>query len=187
MIVTDKGEFGIAVITVRALVDLLSYADLVVELVNTRDPAVDALRDLDTLRELLLIRPHLMGRVSHRDLEAMRQLRQNLRAVFEAASDGDHDRAADGVNQLLLRHPIHPLLSNHDGRNWHLHLIEDGSVPDRYAAGAAMGLGLVIGTRGFRALGVCDADNCDNILLAEDVRKTRRYCSIECRKRSSGQ
>lgn len=167
--------------------DLLSYADLVVELVNTREPSVDALRDLDTLRELLLIRPHLMGRVTQRDLEAMRQLRADLRAVFQAAAEGDHNRAADGVNQLLLRHPVHPTLSNHDDSSWHMHLIEDGSVPDRYAAGAAMGLGLVIGARGFTALGVCAADNCDNIFLAEDGKRSGRYCSPQCRKRSRGQ
>ncbi|MCD0448177.1 CGNR zinc finger domain-containing protein [Actinocorallia sp. API 0066] len=167
--------------------DLVSYADLAVELVNTREPAVDALRDLDTLRSLLLIRPHLMGRVTSRDLEAMRQLRHDLRSVFEAAAAGAVDRAADGVNQLLLRHPIHPALSNHDGQEWHLHLSEDGSVPDRYAAGAAMGLSLVVGARGFRALGVCAADDCDNVFLADGSGKRRRYCSPACRKRSGGQ
>lgn len=167
--------------------DLVSYADLVVELVNTQDPAEDSLRDLDTLRALLTTRPHLMGRLTYRDLESMRQLRQELRAIVEAAVSGDADQAAEGLNALLIRHPVHPTLSNHDGHRWHLHLTEDGSVLDRYAAGAAMGLAVLIGERGLDALGLCAAPECGNIFFHTGSDRSQRFCSDRCAKRVGGQ
>ncbi|GAA2722372.1 ABATE domain-containing protein [Actinocorallia aurantiaca] len=167
--------------------DLVSYADLVVELVNTHDPAEDALHDLDSLRALLTPRPHLLGRLTYRDLEAMRQLRQELRGIVEAAVAGEDDRAAEGLNAMLIRHPVHPALSDHDGHPWHLHLTEDGSVPDRYAAGAAMGLAVLIGERGIGALGLCTSRECRNIFFHTGSDRSQRYCSDRCGKRDGGQ
>ncbi|MEO3782114.1 ABATE domain-containing protein [Actinocorallia sp. B10E7] len=167
--------------------DLVSYADLVVELVNTHDPAEDALRDLDSLRALLTTRPHLLGRLTYRDLEAMRQLRQELRAIVEAAVAGEGDRAAEGLNALLIRHPVRPALSDHDGHRWHLHLTEDGSVPDRYAAGAAMGLAVLIGEKGLDALGLCASPECRNIFFHTGPDRSQLHCSDHCAKRDGGQ
>ncbi len=167
--------------------DLVSYADLVAELVNTREPAQDALRDLESLRALLTPRPHLLGRLTYRELESMRQLRQELRAIVEAAVAGDADQAAERLNGLLIRHPVHPALSDHDGRPWHLHLTEDGSVPDRYAASAAMGLAVLIGERGLAALRVCASPECDNIFFNRSSDSCHRYCSDHCVKREGGQ
>lgn len=167
--------------------DLVSYADLVVDLVNTREPAGDPLRDLDSLRALLTPRPHLLGRLTYRDLEAMRQLRQELRDVVEAAVAGEVDRAAEGLNALLIRHPVHPALSDHDGHPWHLHLTEDGSVPDRYAAGAAMGLAVLIGEKGMGALGLCASPDCGNVFFHKNPDSCQRHCSDRCAKRDGGQ
>ncbi|GAA3198357.1 ABATE domain-containing protein [Actinocorallia longicatena] len=167
--------------------DLVSYADLVVELVNTQHPAEDSLKDLETLRDLLTIRPHLTGRLTSRDLDGFRQLRANFRAIFEAAAAGDHALAADGLNNLLILYPIHPALSNHGDSPWHLHLTEDGTITDRYAAGAAMGLALVIGERGFGALGICACPGCFNIYFHKESDSSQRYCSEGCSERDSGQ
>lgn len=164
--------------------DLVSYADLVVELVNAQDPAEDSLKDLEALRRLLTIRPHLTGRVTHRDLDVMRQLRSNLRDIFECATAGELERAAEGVNSLLLQHPIHPALSNHDGSTWHLHLSEDGSVPDRYAAGAAMGLAMLVSERGFEAFKICESPGCQNVYFDTTPDSSRRHCSDGCPKRN---
>lgn len=165
--------------------DLASYAELVVELVNTQHPARDSLRDLDALQELLKIRPHLGGRVTRRDLDAMRELRGALRAVFEAAAAGDEERAIDRLNTLLIQHPIQPQLSGHDGQRWHLHLTESGSVPDRYAAGAAMGLAVKISDHGLDRLGICHADGCANVYFDSTTNRARRYCSDRCAGRAN--
>jgi predicted RNA-binding Zn ribbon-like protein len=166
-------------------VDLASYVDLVTELVNTQDPAKDSLRDLDSLRELLTIRPHLSGRVTRDSLEAMRDLRMELRAIFVEASTGHEDAAIDRLNTLLIQHPVHPQISVHDGQRGHLHLNESGSVTDRYAAGAAMGLAVKISDQGIERLGVCQSDSCDNIYFDTTKNRSRRYCSERCSGRSN--
>ncbi len=165
--------------------DLASYADLVVELVNTDDPAEDSLRDLDSLRELLTIRPHLSGRVTRETLEAMRDLRSELRTIFAAAAAGRDDEAIERLNTLLIQHPIHPQISNHDGQKWHLHLTESGSVPDRYAAGAAMGLAVKISDQGIDRLGICQAEGCQNVFFDTTTNRSRRYCSERCASRAN--
>jgi predicted RNA-binding Zn ribbon-like protein len=166
-------------------VDLASYADLVVELVNTQDPAKDALHDLDTLQGLLQIRPHLSGRVTRQDLDAMRDLRAELRAIFVSAAAGDGGTAIERLNSLLIQHPIHPQVSGHDGQRWHLHITESGSVPDRYAAGASMGLAVFISDHGIDRLGICDAPSCVNVYFDTSTNRSRRYCSERCASRAN--
>ena len=163
--------------------DLASYADLVVELVNTGHPAEpeqDSLRDLETLRELLTIRPHLSGRVTHQDLDAMRELRAELRKIFDSVAGGDEEDAIERLNSLLIQHPIHPQISGHDGQRWHLHLTESGSVPDRFAAGAAMGLAVYISDHGIGQLRICQAPSCANVFFDNTANRSRKHCSVHC-------
>ncbi|QFG25114.1 ABATE domain-containing protein [Actinomadura sp. WMMB 499] len=157
--------------------DLASYADLAVDLVNTRGPRTDELPDLDALRALLAARPDFTGRTAARDLDAMRELRTVLRAIFVAAARGDAAEAAERLNTLLIWHPVHPQICRHDGTGWHLHCNEGGSVPDRYAARAAMGLAAEIDAHGMARLGVCPAPQCGRAFLA---RSGRPYCSERC-------
>jgi predicted RNA-binding Zn ribbon-like protein len=171
-------------------VDLASYADLVVELVNTGRPAEperDSLRDLAALRELLTIRPHLSGRVTHTDLDAIRELRAELRKIFDAVAHGDEDGAVERLNSLLIQHPIHPQISGHDGQRWHLHISESGSVPDRYAAGAAMGLAIYISDHGIGRLRVCQAPSCANVFFDNTANRSRRHCAVHCSTTTSPQ
>ncbi|MFC5752033.1 CGNR zinc finger domain-containing protein [Actinomadura rugatobispora] len=159
--------------------DLASYADLAIELVNTQDRSGDTLRDLAGLHALLARRPQLAGRVGHRDLDTMRALRAQLRAVFAAAGAGDEEEAIDLLNSLLIQHPVHPQLTRHDD-DWHVHLNEGGSVPDRYAARAAMGLAVRVGERGIDRLGVCRAEGCGRVFFDTTAARSRRYCSDRC-------
>jgi predicted RNA-binding Zn ribbon-like protein len=158
--------------------DLASYAELVVQLVNTEGPDEDRLRDLDALRDLLTIRPHLSGRVGHPELDDMRELRSDLRAIFEAVDDGAEDVAIERLNALLIQHPVHPQVSGHDGQRWHLHITEGGSVPDRYAAGAAMGLAVFISDFGIGRLGICREPGCRNVLFDTTQAASLPYCTV---------
>ncbi|MBT2208417.1 MULTISPECIES: ABATE domain-containing protein [Actinomadura] len=160
--------------------DLASYADLAVDLVNTCRPHRDELRDLEGLRALLLRRPYLAGRTARRDLDAMRELRAELRAVFVSAARGDELDAIERLNTLLIRYPVHPIVTRHDGQGWHLHLNEDGSVPDRCAARAAMGLAARISSRGIDALGVCRAEGCERAYLTPATERAPRYRCERC-------
>jgi Putative stress-induced transcription regulator len=156
--------------------DLASYAELVVQLVNTDGSDEDRLRDLDALHDLLTIRPHLGGRVGHPELADMRELRTELRAIFEAVDDADEDTAMDRLNALLIQHPVHPQVSGHDGQRWHLHITEGGSVPDRYAAGAAMGLAVFVSDFGIDRLGICRRPDCRNVLF--NTGAAPGYCTL---------
>jgi putative stress-induced transcription regulator len=164
-------------------VDLAGYADLVVELVNTGcppEPERDSLRDLDSLRELLAILPSASGRVTRQDLDAMRELRAELRDIFDSAALGAEDDAIERLNSLLIRHPVHPQMSGHDGLRWHLHLTEGGSVSDRYAAGAAMGLAVYISDHGIGRLRTCRAASCGNVFYDNTADGCGWFCSERC-------
>lgn len=138
-------------------VDLGSYAELAVRLVNTDQAGPgegDQLTGLDALRALVSVLPGLSARVTRNDLAALRMLRADLRNVFSAADAGDGSRAVRLLNELLIQHPIQPELSDHDGEPWHLHLTQSGTVADQYAAGAVMALAVAVtkdGVRGLRA------------------------------------
>lgn len=164
--------------------DLASYAELAVQLVNTATPEEDRLGDVEALRALLTLGPHLSGRIGRADLEAMRELRDDLRFVFEAVAAGDESDAAERLNSLLVRHPVHPQISGHDGQRWHLHITESGSVPDRYAAGAAMGLAVYISAEGLDRLAICASGPCRNVYIDTSSNRTRRYCSDACASRT---
>lgn len=165
--------------------NLASYADLAIDLVNTQRAQGDDLRDLEGLRALLVHRPHFGGRIAHRDLNAMRELRAQLRAIFVAAARGDEDDAVDRLNTLLIHHPVHPQVSRHDGRDWHLHFNEAGSIPDRYAARTAMGLAAKIAAQGVDRLGLCRAEGCEQVFFDTTANGSRRYCSDRCAGRPS--
>lgn len=168
--------------------DLTSYAELAVRLVNTNDPAGqgrDDLGSLDALRALVADRPHLDKRVTRNDLDALRLLRAELRKVFAASAAGDGTEAVETLNALLIQHPIHPQISGHEGQRWHLHLTESGSVADKYAAGAVMGLAVLATEFGIDRLGLCQASSCNAVFLDTSTNRSRRYCSERCASRSN--
>jgi predicted RNA-binding Zn ribbon-like protein len=170
-------------------VDLNSYAELAVRLVNTAGGGGedgDRLVSLDGLRELVVDRQHLNTGVSRNDLEALRGLRTEFRAFFQACAAGDGEDAAAALNTLLMQHPVHPQLSGHDGQPWHVHYTESGSVADKYAAGAVMGLAVVLSDLGIDRFGVCAAQGCGGVFIDEGPRSVRSYCSEKCASRGAG-
>jgi predicted RNA-binding Zn ribbon-like protein len=164
-------------------VDLATYADLAVRLVNAANPGEgrgDALATVDSFRSLMADRPQLAARVTGSDLEALRLLRAELRLIFTAAAEGSDAEAIERLNALLIRHPIHQQLARHDGQRWHMHLVDSGSVADRYAAGAIAGLTGLITESGTRRLGVCAAPGCERVFVGNSAGRDRQYCSPQC-------
>ncbi|MGP3956284.1 CGNR zinc finger domain-containing protein [Nonomuraea sp. 3N208] len=105
------------------------------------------------------------------------RLRDELAAVFDAAGD---DRAvAELLNALLVRYPVRPQLSDHDGHGWHLHLAEDP------AATAVMGLAAVVAELGVDRLGRCREPHCGQAFLDTSSNRSRRYCSARCASRAN--
>lgn len=169
-------------------VDLSSYAELAVRLVNTDSlghDGGDQLGSLDSLHALLADREHLSRGITRNDLEILRQLRDDFRAIFVACAAGDGARAAERLNWLLMQYPVHPQLSGHDGQPWHVHYTESGSMSAKYAAGAAMGLAVRITSLGIDRFGVCQAAPCQGVYIDTSRQRTRRYCSPRCEARAA--
>ncbi len=163
--------------------DFTSYAELAVRLVNTSaraDGGPDWLGSPQAFRTFAADRPHLAGPVTFHDLDALRLLRAELAAIFGAAAAGDESAASDRLNALLAQHPIHPVLVRHDGPRWHMHLIDSGSVAERYAAAAASGLAAVVAQFGANRLGVCAIASCQCAFIDASTNRSRRYCSDHC-------
>jgi len=169
-------------------VDLPSYAELAVRLVNTASlghEGGDLLTTLDGLRALVSDREHLGHGITRADLEALRQLRGDFRAFFVACSQGNGPDATAQLNDLLIQYPVHPQLSGHDGQAWHVHYTESGSMSDKYAAGAAMGLAVRLADLGIERFGVCQAAPCQGVFIDTSANRTRRYCSERCTNRAN--
>ncbi|WP_030456456.1 CGNR zinc finger domain-containing protein [Herbidospora cretacea] len=163
--------------------DLTSYAELAVLLVNRRDD----LKTLDGLRALLSEtgRTEAAGRVTRRDLDHVIELRDELTEVFESAAEGDEEDVVQRLNGLLVRHPVHPQIAGHDGQPWHMHLTEGGRVGDTVAVGSVMGLASVVTGLGADRLGICQAAPCRNAYLDTSSNRSRRYCSERCASRAN--
>jgi predicted RNA-binding Zn ribbon-like protein len=168
--------------------DLASYAELAVRLVNTDSlghEGGDQLATLDGLRALVADREHLNHGVTRRDLDELRGLRGEFRAFFVACAAGNGADAADRLNALMIQHPVHPQLSGHDGQTWHVHYTESGSMADKYAAGAAMGLAVRLSELGVGRFGTCQAEPCPGVFIDSTEGATRRYCSHRCAERAA--
>ena len=168
--------------------DLTTYAELAVRLANTashHEDGSDRLTTMDGLRALVADREHLSTGARRTDLEALRGLRAEFRAIFAACAAGRGGEATERLNSLLIRHPVHPQLSGHDGQRWHVHFTESGSVADQYAAGAAMGLAVRITELGAERFGICQAAPCQGVFIDTSANRSRRYCGERCLNRAN--
>jgi predicted RNA-binding Zn ribbon-like protein len=160
-------------------VDLTSYAELAVRLINTGgagDGRDDELATTEAYRALTADRAYLSARVVPGDLDALQQLRTELRLIFAACAAGRDGEAAARLNALLARHPIHPEIARHDGQPWHLHHAESGSVADKYAAGAVLGLTRVITEFGPDRLRTCETASCRNVFVDLTAGRSQARC-----------
>jgi predicted RNA-binding Zn ribbon-like protein len=145
----------------------------------------DLLTSMDGLHALVSDREHLNHSMSRADLETLRMLRDEFRGFFVSCSQGNGGEAATRLNELLIQYPVHPQLSGHDGQAWHVHYTESGSMSDKYAAGAAMGLAVRLADLGLDRFGVCQAAPCQGVFVDTSANRTRRYCSDRCASRAN--
>jgi predicted RNA-binding Zn ribbon-like protein len=175
-------------------VELASYSDFAVRLVNTEEPArgTDSLTSVEAVRALFGTAVGAARRANEADITRLRAVRARLRAVFTAAGTGEPAHAVDLLNSLLLDFPVSPQISGHDtlddeGRpRWHMHLAEHPSnATAGYAATAAMGLAFHVTEYGVDRLGLCRAEPCRNAYLDTSTNRSRRYCSDRCATRAN--
>ncbi|MGW1870097.1 CGNR zinc finger domain-containing protein [Streptomyces mauvecolor] len=174
--------------------ELAYYSDYAVRLVNTEEPArsKDSLTSVDAVRELFGGNKSAARRATDADVTRFRSVRARLRAVFEAADEGEEVQAVDLLNSLLLEFPVSPQVSGHEHRDeddrplWHMHLADHPSnATAGYAAIASMGLAFHLTEYGVDRLGLCQAAPCRNAYLDTSTNRSRRYCSDRCATRAN--
>ena len=173
--------------------DLSGYAELAVRLANAAGAeeqagsAADgyAISSVEGLRALLTDLQFPDTRVTRPDLDAMRALQVEFREIFATSAAGNGTEAVARLNALLVQHPVHPQIFRHDDQPWHLHLTQGGSLADRYAAGAAMGLATLITQLGVDRLGICCAPSCQGVFIDTSTNRSRRYCCDRCAARAN--
>ena len=157
--------------------NLSSYADLAVRIAN----AVQAPGEPDPLGTAeactSALGDSLTGPPTRRDLDVLRHLRTEFNAIFTAAAKGADQDAMATLNALLLLFPVQPEMTNHDDQRWHVHLASQGSVADRFAAGAAIGLAITVSLVGVSRLGICAIAACHQVFIDSSPGKSRRYCA----------
>jgi predicted RNA-binding Zn ribbon-like protein len=156
------------------------YADAAVTLVNAPLPSVDA------LRELLAGRPWLAARVGPADPGTLRVAQSGLAEIVDASARGDGGDVVIRLNRLLAAHTIHPRISGHDSKSWHLHVTDtDASVAEALIGEALFGLMLLVTEVGATRLGRCAAPGCRRAFVDTSTNHSRRFCSTRCSTRTN--
>jgi predicted RNA-binding Zn ribbon-like protein len=113
-----------------------------------------------------------------RELDEVRALRPLLRAVWEARAD--EERVAL-VNDLLRTGAALPQLVDHDGYGWHIHATgPEAPLARRMQVEAAMGFVDVLRSGETSRLRVCEAEDCDDVLVDLSRNRSKRYCDGGC-------
>ena len=160
--------------------DFVRYAERSAGLLNADITGVDA------LRTHLADRDWLAAQATDRDCMLLRKFQRELRPVFEASAAGDPDGVIEGLNELMVRHPITPRISDHDPGNLHLHVAtKSASVAELLVGESLLGLANLVCDLGPARLGLCDAARCSNVYVDTSPNASRRYCSERCSSRAN--
>ena len=142
--------------------------------------------DVDGLLAHLADRQWLHGQTVERDVTVLRRFQRELRPVFDASDEGRTSDVVAGLNDLLGRHPVTPMISDHDPANLHLHVANRAaSVSDLLIGESLVGLATLVCDLGPTRLGVCSASPCTNVYVDTSPNQSRRYCSDRCSSRAN--
>jgi predicted RNA-binding Zn ribbon-like protein len=147
-------------------------------LVNTDGRGGDLLPDVPALDEFV----RTWGwtgrhRRTRAELDEVRALRPRLRALWTMPEDA----LVAALNGILRATRALPQLVRHDDWEYHLHATPpEAPLADRMAVEAAMALVDVVRQQELERLRVCDAPDCDDLLVDQSKNRSRRYCSSAC-------
>jgi hypothetical protein len=115
--------------------------------------------------------------------EGFREWGHTLRRFFEVT---ELEEAVAFLNHELLRIPLHPHLSDHDGLGLHIHYAPPSSdLPHRFRATTLMNLSELVVDCGLTRTGVCAAEGCDRVYADTSRSGRRRFCSDACANRTN--
>ena len=150
-------------------------------LVNTQGRDEDQLETLGQLDEFVREWGWTGSRRRDRtELDQVRALRPLLRRLWGM----NEDALVKQVNGMLREAHALPQLTTHGEWGYHLHATSsDAPLADRMAVEAAMAFVDVIRQGELDRLQVCDADDCDDVVVDLSKNRSKRYCSTTCSNR----
>ena len=132
--------------------DFIRYAERSAGLLNAE------ITDVTALQAHLGDRDWLVAQVTDRDCMLLRKFQRELRPVFEASAAQDTAGVVEGLNELMVRHPITPRIASHDQVGLHLHVAtKSQSVAELLVGESLLGLANLVCDLGPTRLGVCAA------------------------------
>jgi CGNR zinc finger/Putative stress-induced transcription regulator len=149
----------------------------VVDLVNSAPECggTEGLPDAASVRGFVA-RHHISGvaEMDYDDVAAVHSVRERFRTVFGLT---DALEVAGRVNVLVAEAPVRPRLTNHDAYSWHIHYFAPGAaLADHLAVDGGMALAHVVAAGETDRLRVCDAPDCQSVLIDLSRNRSKRYC-----------
>ncbi|WP_440710266.1 CGNR zinc finger domain-containing protein [Herbiconiux sp. YIM B11900] len=136
----------------------------------------DTLSDLTQLERLLDDNDYSGRRdLDAAELTAVRALRPEFRTFWEL----DRDGAVELANGILRDARALPQLVRHGDWDWHLHATEaDAPLATRMRVEVAMAFIDVIRSDALDRLRVCEATDCEAVLVDLSRNRSKRYCDV---------
>jgi predicted RNA-binding Zn ribbon-like protein len=151
-------------------------------LANTDPAASRSGRDeLSSIEELdwLIATCNFSGRHDHdeRELREVVETRDRIRALWTLPRDD----MVDEINSILREAQALPQLARHDDVDWHIHAtLPDAPLAERIQVEIALALGDVIRADASDRLRVCEATECEGVLVDLSRNGSKRFCSVRC-------
>jgi predicted RNA-binding Zn ribbon-like protein len=137
--------------------------------------------DLATVAEMgeFMIVSQYSGRIDHDEAELaeVQQTRERLRRTWLL----DRDDMVDEVNLMLREAHALTQLTRHDDTDWHLHATPaDAPLAERIRVEVSLALADVIRSNATDRLRMCEADDCEGLLVDLSRNGSKRFCSVRC-------
>jgi predicted RNA-binding Zn ribbon-like protein len=112
-----------------------------------------------------------------RELREVVETRDRIRALWTLPRD---EMVAE-INLILREAEALPQLARHDDLDWHIHAtLPDAPLAERIQVEIALALADVIRADASDRLRVCEATECEGLLVDLSRNGSKRFCSVRC-------
>lgn len=162
--------------------DVEETLEFAAALLNTRPDAsrtgADELASIEELHRLLDANRY-GGRRERTEAErcTVVDTRDDLRALWMLGRDD----LARGINDILQASDALPQLVQHDEFDWHIHATPlDAPLAERIRVEVALALVDIIRAGATDRLRVCEATDCEGVLVDFSRNGSKRFCTVRC-------
>jgi hypothetical protein len=162
--------------------DVEETLEFAAKLLNTRADAsrsgADELASIDELHSLLDANRYGGSRDrTESEQRLVVETRDDLRGLWTL----DRDVLALGINDILRASDALPQLVRHDEFDWHIHATPlDAPLAERIRVEVALALVDIIRADATDRLRVCEATDCEGVLVDVSRNGSKRFCTVRC-------